>query len=316
MTYTLPAWADLPATTSALSTANLSLYNVAISDMDTRITAAQTDVTVTAVKTASYSTGLNEYVPVDTTSGSVTVTFPVAPADKTLVGVKHVVRGGTNTVTLQLGGSDHFNTTAGPTSGALTVLNQGATFQYVSSTAVWMTVAGDLPLSQLDLRYSAPFVVTAVKTANYTANPNEFVPVDTTSGNVTVTFPTAPADKTQVGAKHVVRGGSNTVTLALGGSDHFDTATGPTTATLGVVSQASTFQYVAATAVWILFDAVSSQPNIQVFTSSGTWTKPPGVSVVTVAMFGGGSGGGSGARLASATVSSGGAGGGGGGFAS
>lgn len=251
MTYPLPAWADLPATTSALDTANLSLYNTAVNGLDTRVNAKQANTIITAVKTANYAANPNEFVPVDTTSGNVTVTFPTAPANGTQVGVKMVVKGGTNTVTLALGSGDHFNTAAGPTSGTISLLNQDASFQYVSATAVWMTTSDDLPLSQLDIRYSAPFVVTAVKTASYSPSPNEFVPVDTTSGNVTLTLPTAPANMTQIGAKHIVRGGVNTVTLAVGGSDHFNTATGPTTVALTVLNQDITFQYNTATAVWL-----------------------------------------------------------------
>lgn len=53
---------------------------------------------------------------------------------------------------------------------------------------------------------------------------------------------------------------------------------------------------------------------MQTFAASGTWTKPPGATLVTVIAIGGGGGGGSGAVEASGTVASGGAGGGGGGL--
>lgn len=36
MTYTLPAWVDAPATTTAVSATNLLLFNAAINDLDTR----------------------------------------------------------------------------------------------------------------------------------------------------------------------------------------------------------------------------------------------------------------------------------------
>jgi hypothetical protein len=155
MPYTLPSWQDSPSTATPLNSANLLELNAAINDLDTRALTTQTAMTVTAVKTANYTAGANQIVPVDTTSGTVTVTFPTAPADKTRVGAKQVVRGGSNTVILALGGSDHFNTTTGPTTGALTLLNQAAVFQYVAATSVWINVSDDLPLSQLDARYVA-----------------------------------------------------------------------------------------------------------------------------------------------------------------
>jgi lysophospholipase L1-like esterase len=113
-----------------------------------------TAFTVTAVKTTNYSAAANEFVPVDTTSGNVTVTFPTAPADGTRIGVKHVVRGSTNTVGLALGGSDVFNVSGGATTGTITLLNQGAIFQYKSSSAIWYASSTDLALSQLDSRYA------------------------------------------------------------------------------------------------------------------------------------------------------------------
>lgn len=115
-------------------------------------------LTPTVVKTNNYTATANDFVLVNTTASSWTVTFPAAPADMTRVGVKQVVRGGTNVVNLALGGSDSFNIVGGPTTGTITLLNQAATFQYIAATAVWVTVASDTPLTQLDTRYATqPF---------------------------------------------------------------------------------------------------------------------------------------------------------------
>jgi hypothetical protein len=110
-------------------------------------------LTPTAVKTSSYTAAENDFVPVDTTSGSVTITLPTAPADRTLVGIKHIIQGATNTVSIAMGGSDVFNKSGGATTGTIKLLNQALLLQYKSSTSIWYVLAEDQSLSQLDLRF-------------------------------------------------------------------------------------------------------------------------------------------------------------------
>jgi hypothetical protein len=56
-------------------------------------------------------------------------------------------------VSVAVGGSDHINTSAGPTALSLSLLNQAVTVQYASG--VWVVSGGDIPLTQLDARYSS-----------------------------------------------------------------------------------------------------------------------------------------------------------------
>lgn len=121
-------------------------------------------LTPTAVKTGAYTAAAGEFVPVDTTSAGVTVTLPTAPPDKTRIGVKHVVRGSTNTVTVAAGGSDVFNVTSGSTSLTLTLVNQAISLQYKASGAIWYVIADDEPLSGLDARYRAAYVASGTAT--------------------------------------------------------------------------------------------------------------------------------------------------------
>ena len=100
------------------------------------------------------------------------------------------------------------------------------------------------------------YVPVAVQTSAYTANPGDFVPVDTTSGGVTVTLPTAPGDGSTVAVKMVKQGGSNTVTVSAGGGDTFNLAGGSQTATLTLLNQVVFLQYEQAYAVWFVTDAL------------------------------------------------------------
>lgn len=115
---------------------------------------------------------------------------------------------------------------------------------------------------------------TAVKTANYTAVANDFVPVDSTSSSPTITLPTGPTDGAQVGLKHVIRGGTNVATLACGGSDVFNKAGGSTTLALGRLNQAVIAQYKASTGIWYVVggDAggLGGAADLNVGTTTGT----------------------------------------------
>lgn len=125
------------------------------SSIQTQLNTKMASLVVQSVKTTGYTAAARDFVPVSTTSGSVTVTLPTAPSDGTLIGIKHVIQGSANTVTIATGGTDVFNKTSGGTSLTLTLLNQGALLQYNASGGIWYVLSDDLSLAQLDLRYQA-----------------------------------------------------------------------------------------------------------------------------------------------------------------
>lgn len=90
---------------------------------------------------------------------------------------------------------------------------------------------------------------TSVKTANYTALAGDLVPVDATTGAVTVTLPGAPADRTQVAVTLVTQGTGHTATIACAGTDVFTKTGGPTTLTLSL-GQLAWLEYTAAAGIW------------------------------------------------------------------
>jgi hypothetical protein len=119
-------------------------------------------VTPTSVKVANYNVVAGDFVPVDATSGNITITLPTAPADFTVVGVKMITTSASNTVTVVCGGSDVFNKSGGATSLTLSLVSQSVYLQYSVSGSIWYVMYDDLPLGQLDARYQR---VTTVATA-------------------------------------------------------------------------------------------------------------------------------------------------------
>lgn len=122
---------------------------------------------------------------------------------------------------------------------APTGASTGQVLSYNGSALAWATPGG--------------LTTTSVKTANYTAVAGEYVPVDTTSGSVTVTLPAAPADGTQVAVKLVA--GSNSCVVSRSGSDVFNAASGATTHTLVTAGLGVTFRYAAGTGIWYSLDS-------------------------------------------------------------
>jgi hypothetical protein len=107
----------------------------------------------TAVQPSAYTATANQLVPVDTTTGPVTVTLPGTPAAGTICGVKLVTLGTGNAVTVAAAGSDVFNKAGGSTSVTLSLLGQGVLLQYDSG--VWLVLSDDLPLTQIESLFVA-----------------------------------------------------------------------------------------------------------------------------------------------------------------
>ena len=124
-------------------------------------------LTPTAVQTSGYTAAVGQIVLCNTTSGSFTVTLPAAPVDKSVLAVKHIIQGSTNTVTIAAGGSDVFNKTGGSATETLTLVNQGIALQYQAIAGIWIIVGDDMPLGSLDARYAllASPALTGVPTA-------------------------------------------------------------------------------------------------------------------------------------------------------
>lgn len=159
MSYVMTSWQDAPSNSTPLTAENLLPYNAAINDLDVRVAAAQAVMVITGAQTGNYTALVNQFVPVDTTTTSVTISLPSAPPDLSRVGAKHIIRGGLNIVTMATSGTDTFNKTTGPTAVTLSGVNQAAIFQYVAATGVWMNISDDTPLTTTTARAIAMSMV-------------------------------------------------------------------------------------------------------------------------------------------------------------
>lgn len=111
----------------------------------------ESQLKATAVKTSAYTAAPGEFVPVDTTSGTVAIQLPNNPADGTVVAVKRVA-GAVNNATVTCQGSDVFNVAAGSTTATLSLLNTQFTLIYKATGRIWF-VETSLAKSALDATY-------------------------------------------------------------------------------------------------------------------------------------------------------------------
>lgn len=126
----------------------------AAANATTAANAAYQKMANTAVKTSAYTAAVNDRVMCDTTSAGFVVTLPSTPADKSRIAVRLVA--GTNTVTVNAGGTAHFNAAAGATTSTLTQQYQDQEYQYVLSSNTWDVVKDSNLLATLNNLY-APF---------------------------------------------------------------------------------------------------------------------------------------------------------------
>lgn len=196
------------------------LLNAALDAIVTEVNLRE--ITPTLIKTANYTSAAGEFVKFDLTSGNLTWTLPNAPADGTRAGAKILVQPGTNTLTIQTQGSDFLNISP-TTSGTFSLLKQAVQFQYEAATHIWDAVSGDLPLSQLDLRYEpitaqSATAVAIASSGTIAASGSQFVSRVAPTGNVTGVILTAGTVAGQ--GVTVLNESAFTVTFAASGTSH------------------------------------------------------------------------------------------------
>lgn len=97
---------------------------------------------------------------------------------------------------------------------------------------------------------------TPVKTSNYSAQINDGIPCDISSGSFNILLPSAPVNGAIIQAKIISISGTNSVTLTCSGSDVFNRTGGATTETMNLLNQVVDLRYVSSTGIWYIKNSV------------------------------------------------------------
>lgn len=137
------------------------------------------------------------------------------------------------------------------------LFTDATTYDFVVTDGADWTGSGDMVASTYDPNWLElplqPQLNCVSKTANYTAQPSELVNCDISAGSFTVTLPSAPADKTIIYVKLNSIWANKYLTLACGGTDKFNTATGNTQIFMYLFGEYAQCQYCSTTWLWTTF---------------------------------------------------------------
>ncbi len=170
----------------------------------------------------------------------------------------------------------NINTTAplaggGSLASDLTISIPDASSSQKGATKLYSTVAGsntdgaaDQNSVNVALAGKWGLTATSVKSSAYTASAYDFIPVDVSAGNVTITLPSAPTNKSIIGVKVIYQGvASYYATILASGTDVFNRAGGNTSTTLPINGQGILLMYNSSTGIWygVANDAPISQSD-------------------------------------------------------
>jgi len=290
-------WADSPSTSTALDADNLgsaetALWASAVLNLELLGIAA------TPTQTSAYSANAGDFVPVDTTSGAVTVTLPASVSDQARVGVKNIK--GSHTVTVTASGGATFDYTSGATSTALAV-GQSIGMQYNASGNIWHIMATTSTLTidttasdfqpdgtasagstgkiadaghvhPTDTTRAVQLNIRTWATSAVSPSAGQFQPYDISSGSISDVLPNGPPNGTIVAVKiakvqsspigsSTSAGTLNSLTIATQGSDTFSDGVS-TSVTMYAAGQSKYWQYNSGPKLWyaISGDAGTTSP--------------------------------------------------------